>query len=52
MKENCSNTILAILPTGTFVVAKIYCTSQNFKKFIARIVDGPDKENDYHVKFM
>ena len=35
MKENCSNNILAILPTGIFVVAKIYCTLQNFKKFIA-----------------
>ena len=52
MKRNCSNNILAILPTGTFVVAKIYCTSQNFKKFIAQIVDGPNKENDYEVKFM
>ena len=31
MKENCSNNIPAILSTGTFVVAKIYCTSQNFK---------------------
>ena len=43
MKENCSNNILAISPTGTFIVTKIYCTSQNFKKFIAKIVDGPDK---------
>ena len=52
MKENCSNHILEILPTGTFVVAKIYCTSQNFKKFIAQIVDGPDEENDYEAKFI
>ena len=52
MKENCNSNIPAILPTGTFVVAKIYSASQNFKKFIARIVDGPDKENDYEVKFL
>ena len=52
MKENCSYNIPAILSTGTFVVVKIYCTLQNFKKFIAQIVDGPDEENDYKVKFM
>ena len=52
MKENRSNNILAILPTGTFVAAKIYCALQNFKKFIAQIVDGPDEENDYELKFM
>ena len=50
MKKNCSNNTPAILPTGTFVVAKIYCTLQNFKKFIAQIVDGPDEENVYEVK--
>ena len=26
MKENCSNNVPAIFSTGTFVVAKIYCT--------------------------
>ena len=52
MKENCSNNIPAILPTEKFLVAKIYCTLQNFKKFIAQIVDGPDEENDHEVKFM
>ena len=51
MKENSSSNILAISPTGLFVVANIYCTSQNFKKFIAQIVDGPDEENDYEVKY-
>ena len=40
------------MPPETFVVAKIYCTLQNFKKFIAQIVDGPDEENDQEAKFM
>ena len=52
MKENRSNNIPAILPTEIFFVAKIYCTLQNFKKFIAQIVDSLNKENDYEVKFM
>ena len=38
MKENCSNNIRAILPTGSFVVAEIYCTSQNLKNLLIKLL--------------
>ena len=39
IKQNSSNNIPAMVQAGTFVVvAKVYCTSKNFKSFIAQIL--------------
>ena len=52
IEQNSSNNISAMVQAGTFAVAKVYWTSKNFKNFIAKIIDGPDEDNDYEVKFL
>ena len=37
---------------GNFVVAKVYSCANFLKNFIAKVVTGPDADNDYEVKFM
>ena len=37
---------------GNFAVAKVYSCANFSKHFIAKVVTGPDIDNDYEVKFM
>ena len=40
------------LEVGDFVVVKVYSLDDNCKNFIAHILDGPDEDRDFEVKFM
>ena len=51
-KQNSSNNMPAMAQAVTFVGAKVFCISKFFKNFIAKIIVGPDENNDYEVKFL
>ena len=51
-KQNSSNNIPAMAQAVTFIGAKVFCISKYFKNFIAKIIIGPDENNDYEVKFL
>ena len=52
IEQNSSSSIPAMVQAGTFAVVKVYCTVKIFKNFNSKIIDWPDEDNDYEVKFL
>ena len=43
---------LVILKCGDFVIANVHTAAGNCKKFIGKLVSGPDEEEDFKISFL
>ena len=43
---------LVILKCGDFVIANVHTAAGNCKKFIGKLVSGPDEDEDFEISFL
>ena len=51
-EDSSANNIPPVVSVDSFVIVKVYSKPLIYKSFEAQIICGPDKDNDYEVKFL